>query len=91
VLMVVGSLFSSDAAQRWVESTTGVVVLTAVLVLTFVAGLAAWISSLIHAWHESSHYLVPRWLLISVLVVGSFAASFFYYFLFVHWQPRLSA
>lgn len=70
-------------SQPIVRST--VAVFLAVLTLT---ALVTWVAALWYAFSDTAHHHVPRVLLIAVLVFSNFVGAFFYYFLFVHWQPH---
>lgn len=80
---------SIDALLVRFEATLiGKLVIYPVVVFAGLTGITEWISSIWYASIDPTHHRVPRGLLILVLVIGNLAASFFYYFLVVHWQPK---
>lgn len=91
-LVILGFVMSADIVQEWLRaiSTTTVwkIVSSLLLSTTAIVAMSAWISSLIHAWYDPTPLALPRWFLMCILLVGSFAASFFYYFLYVVWTPK---
>lgn len=90
--VIVGYLISAGGPSRYLErlppGSPGSYALYTIVVIAGIAGMTAWISGISYALLDQRRNGVPRWLLLAILIVGNFAASFFYYFLFVHWQPK---
>lgn len=70
-------------ASAWVR-----VMVAACLITAGVTALTAWAAAVWHAASDQQRHVVPRPVLVGTLLFGNVAAAFFYYFLFVHWQPR---
>lgn len=90
--MVVGYLSLIPKFDAWLtmmETSAWVrVMVAACLVAAGVTAITLWVAAVWHAATDQQRHAVPRPLLIGTLLFGNVAAAFFYYFLFVHWQPR---
>lgn len=90
--VILGLVLSEPPLSDWVKSRPAGSIAHFILltfpIITGVAALSTWGAALWHAVGDTGRQGVPRWLLITILILGNFVASFFYYFLSVHWRHR---
>lgn len=71
-------------AERTDLVITGETVLS---VVAYPAVFGAWIGGVWHWMRHRRSQGAQRWIIGTLLVLGTFVGGFFYYFLYVHWLP----
>jgi hypothetical protein len=92
VWVAVGYVSTIPAVDRFLSATEhtskGAALEQVGLSLLVLTGLVMWGAAVRHAWLKQQDRAHARFVwLITLLVVGSFVASFFYYFAWVMWRP----